>query len=285
MKVCYIVCTIGRQEQALACIDSILKQSGDIEVVVVDQSDVCGRYANDGRLKVIHSRKDGLSHARNLGFHNASGDIVAYIDDDALPAKDHSEKLQAAFSNGSIDCVAGRILVAGSDIPYAKTQTADSRYLPLGGWNVMLGGNIGFRRSTLEEVGPFDEAFGAGREWASGEETDYFLRMRYAGKKVFYCADLVIFHPAEPASHSGESLSRKLFRYGKGHGALFAKHYKQFGNRKMLLTFAWSLAKPSLRMLQYFVTRKNSNFKVQRSIFRGRVQGFRDYMLQPGNER
>jgi len=280
MKVSYIVCTIRRPEQASACINSILKQLGDIEVVVVDQSEVCGRYANDNRVKVAHSRKDGLSHARNLGFQDSSGGIVAYIDDDALLAKNHSEILQAVFSDGRVDCVAGRILVAGSDIPYAKTQTADSRYLPMGGWNAMLGGNIAFRRSTLEEIGPFDETFGAGREWASGEETDYFLRMQYTGKKVYYCADLVIFHPAEPKNHSGESLSHKLFAYGKGHGALFAKHYKQFRNKKMLLSFAWSLAKPSLRMLQYFVTGKNSNFQVQRAIFRGRVQGFKDYMLQ-----
>lgn len=281
MKTSYVVCTIRRPEQASACIDLLLRQRGDIEIVVVDQSEICDKYASDSRLKVVHSRKDGLSHARNLGFRNSSGEIVAYIDDDALPADNHSEKLRAVFSDGSVDCIAGRILIAGSDMPYAKTQTADSRPLSLGNWNAMLGGNIAFRRSTLEEVGSFDETLGAGRDWASGEETDYFLRMQYAGKKVHYCADLVIFHPAEPANHSGESLSRKLFAYGKGHGALFAKHYKQFRNRSMLLSFAWSLAKPSLRMAQCLITGNDSSFKVQRAIFRGRVQGFRDYMLQP----
>jgi glycosyltransferase involved in cell wall biosynthesis len=279
MKVSYVVCTIHRPVQALACTDSILKQKGDIEVIVVDQSEDCGEYANDRRLKVVHSREDGLSHARNLGFLNSSGDIVAYIDDDALPAGNHSEKIMAVFSDEDVDCVAGRIMVVDSTLPYARTQTSDSGYLPMGKWNAMLGGNIAFRRSTIEEVGPFDETFGAGREWASGEDTDYFLRMQYAGKQVYYCADLIVFHPAEPATQSWESLSRKLFFYGKGHGALFAKHYKQFRNKKMLLIFAWSLIKPSLRMLQYLVTGKNSKFNVQRAIFRGRVQGFREYML------
>ena len=79
-----VVATINRPEKVTVCIESALKQSGDYEIIVVDQGDGNTVYPENRRLRVVYSNGIGLSHARNVGFQNALGDLVAYVDDDAI---------------------------------------------------------------------------------------------------------------------------------------------------------------------------------------------------------
>jgi len=269
----FIICTIGRPELG-ACIASILSQKGNYEVVVVDQSAEGVTLPGDSRLLRVKCTKEGLSSARNKGFGCSRGEVVAFVDDDAVLCRGYVAAVSRLFTDPWTDAVAGRVLVKGTLRPYARTQKGHGRFLSKEDWTMVMGGNIAFRRRTIEETGPFDRSFGTGARWGCAEETDYFLRMCYSGKRIFYSPELAVFHPLEAAGHTDESLNAKLFEYGKGHGALFAKHLILYGQKKAIFQFLFGLAKPFIRILQYLLMLKIRLIKRHFWILSGKWRGF-----------
>lgn len=278
-KASIIICTVDRPQQLAACVAALLQQQGAFEIIVIDQSTLPTITFDDKRIIHLRSSRKGLSHARNVGYRHARGDIVSFVDDDAVPDQVFVTELLRIFKQSDIDAVAGRILVQGVDKPYSRTQSPESRFLRMRDWGCVLGGNLAFKRSVAEDVGLFDESFGAGTKWASAEETDLFFRMIYKGQKVYYASSLVVFHPLEAFGHSDASLACKLFNYGKGMGALFAKHCLIFHNYIAVLFFLLSLLKPTVRMVQFLLTGKPVKFKLYMNIMLGRVIGFKEFYM------
>ena len=71
----------------------------DYEVIVVDDgsTDATAEIARKHDVSLIQSENKGLSNARNLGMEAATGEIIAYIDDDAYPDPDWLKFLAASF--------------------------------------------------------------------------------------------------------------------------------------------------------------------------------------------
>jgi Glycosyl transferase family 2 len=99
-KISVIVCscngarTIG---ETLAALDRL--EYPDYEVIVVDDGSTDGtsNIAQKYRFRMIRTENQGLSSARNCGLQAATGEIVAYIDDDAYPDPHWLQYLPAAF--------------------------------------------------------------------------------------------------------------------------------------------------------------------------------------------
>jgi glycosyltransferase involved in cell wall biosynthesis len=70
----------------------------DYEVIVVDDGskDDTASIARRYGVRVIHTDNKGLSNARNLAMEAATGDFIAYLDDDAYPDRDWLKYLQLA---------------------------------------------------------------------------------------------------------------------------------------------------------------------------------------------
>jgi glycosyltransferase involved in cell wall biosynthesis len=277
-----IVCTVNRPHQLKECVDALIAQDGILEIIVVDQSESPYPVFEDDRVVHVPCERKGLSCARNVGFSHSVGQIISFVDDDSVPGNSFVSSLHRIFQDSNVDAVAGRVLVQGTSLPYARTQGDNSRILKISDWDVMLGGNIAFRRSTIAEGGLFDERFGAGTEWSSAEETDYFFRLCYLNKKVLYSPDLIVFHPLELNGHSDRSLANKLFFYGKGTGALFAKHYFDYRVKKKIFSFLWSLIKPVMMMLLCILQRDSARFRLYKSILDGRIKGFKEFRILRG---
>ncbi len=72
------------------CLNSLIKQTyRDIEILLIDDGspDSCGRicdqYAKtDSRIRVFHTKNQGLSAARNLGIREARGEYIGFVDSD-----------------------------------------------------------------------------------------------------------------------------------------------------------------------------------------------------------
>jgi GT2 family glycosyltransferase len=79
-------------------------------------------------------------------------------------------------------------------------------------------------RRALESVGGFDESFGVGAEWGSGEESDLLFRLLAGGASGLYAPAAVVTHPDPFLSNDEAAQSRRARAYGRGWGALFAKH-------------------------------------------------------------
>ena len=275
----FVIATANRPAQLKSCISSLLAQPGCFEIIVIDQSDQnCVSWNKLSKVSVIRMEQRGLSAARNRGVHESRGDIIAFIDDDATLHLSYLKTLESFLSkNPCVAGVAGRVLINSTDRPYAKTQNGTTRPLRANDWMMVLGGNMAFRRAALRTVGAFDERFGSGVSWASGEESDYFFRMVEHEMCMMYLPQLIVYHPIEALGHTSATLRHKLYHYGRGTGALFAKHLGK-GRLKMLWYWLWSLCKPAARIVQFALIGKVAQLSVQVAILRGRITGFFEYV-------
>ena len=203
------------------------------EIVVVDNgSDAAtGRLVADFATKtatpVRYAREPavGVSRARNRGLREARGEILAFTDDDVLPAPDWVAGLVSAIERWKADGVGGRILPRWeAPPPRWLTENEDllSRLaimnheqsglleLPLGRPQVW-GPNMAFRRELFERVGEFDPRLGIiGKKLYRDEETDLIRRALGKGLKIAYDPALTVFHRIGP-DRLRKAYFRKLF--------------------------------------------------------------------------
>jgi glycosyltransferase involved in cell wall biosynthesis len=278
-----VVCTRNRPALLGRCLKALLAQPGDFEVLVVDQGDRAAPLPADRRLRRLAHRERGLAAGRNAGGRAATGAVIAFLDDDAVPDPGYIKALERAFGqNPRLAAAAGRILALEDGRPYARVQDGTPRWLGQRDWLRFMGGNFAVRRAVLQEVGPFDERFGAGRPWASGEETDYFFRLLYRNCPVAYVPEAVVRHPREDIDRVPPELRRKLFGYARGQGALMARHLVDFANYRLLATLAWTVAKPGLRATQYALALQWRRAWLQGALAVGKCLGFAEFWRQAG---
>ena len=98
------------------CVESILCQTySDLEILLVDDGSpdrcgqICDEYAKqDCRVKVFHTRNEGLSAARNLGLQNAKGEYIGFVDsDDWIEPEMYEVLLKGLEETESNVCVCG----------------------------------------------------------------------------------------------------------------------------------------------------------------------------------
>ena len=277
LKIKIVVCTLGRKTLA-ACLGALPQRDG-LQVVIVNQS---GRELPDipeGSI-VINTPPVGLSAARNMAISAApGGDYYVFIDDDAVPASDYFDRLIEYLSAAAPDAVAGAIIRAEDGEYYSKVHESKSCRLNMRDWNKFMGGNFVVGKRVFDLVGTFDVRFGAGEKWGCGEETDLFFRMMYGGMKVSYYPGIKVTHPKEPLDSPTPAFLERIHLYGKGHGALFAKHLLQYKNLSMAGRYLWSLAKPLARICQFAASLNRSKIALYKNILSGRIYGFKEYLL------
>ncbi len=167
----------------------------DFEIVVVADAtgqDAVARLAFAERLKTVRVDAPGIAAARNAGLARAAGEVVAFIDDDAVAEPSWLCHLSAVFTDARVDAAGGYVL-GRNGISFQWTgrnvdATARHAPLPLTGTDpVVLAGrpdraiktegtNMAFRRATLAALGGFDPAY---RFFL--DETDLNMRLARAG--------------------------------------------------------------------------------------------------------
>ncbi len=158
-----------------------------------------------GQIKHLHCDAPNLSESRNVGIEAASGDIVAYLDDDAVPHPLWLRYLARHYANPAIGGVGG-FTVDNTGMRWQVRKTVcdrfgnahypddffDERALNFPGtpyYPSLLGTNSSFRRRALFEIGGFDHTFAY-----LLDETDVCLRLVDAGWQVVYEPSAMIFH-------------------------------------------------------------------------------------------
>ena len=262
-SVSVVVCTRDRSTELVACLDRLRTLTHPrLEIVVVDNApsdDGTRRVVEevartDARFRYVCEPRPGLSPARNRGWREATGDIVAYTDDDvAVDADWVHGLLRGRHRRPDVGCVTGLVATAGIDSPaeeYFDARAAswstrarwqlfevpgrgpqDALY-PYSAGVFGTGANFAFDRSLLAELGGFDEALGAGTLTKGGEDLDVFVRVLRAGRPIVYEPAAVVWH-----HHRADeaALLRQLYGYGTGLTAYLTKLLATPGTRSDVL--------------------------------------------------
>ena len=222
-RISVIVCTHNGSGTILDCLRGIQRLDYPaMEVIIVDDgsTDDTANIARQFPFDVISISHLGLSTARNVGLQNATGEIVAYIDDDAWPDPDWLTYLAITFRD---ETYAG---AGGPNIrPPGESTVSDSvADSPGGPIHVMLtdveaehlpGCNMAFRRNALAAVGGFDPVFRT-----AGDDVDLCWRMQSAGFKLVFSPAAVVWHRAP---QSVAAYWNQQFGYGKAEAILERK--------------------------------------------------------------
>lgn len=102
-----------------ACLDSVLAQSySNIEVILVNDGstdkseEICNAFKQkDGRVKVIHLENQGVSHARNIGIEQSSGQYLCFIDSDDIVESDYIKDFTDSLEEGVFIYIQGTQIV------------------------------------------------------------------------------------------------------------------------------------------------------------------------------
>jgi len=216
VRVSVVVCehTMDRYEDCREAAESVLAQQyEDVELVLVsDGADaVCERLRADFRDRaevVVHCNEAnvGLLESRNNGARAATGDVVAFLDDDAVAEPDWVGELVRVYEERDVVAVGGRMTplwVAGRPgfLPeeFFWLVGVTHRGFADGPGEVRNtnGSNISFRREVFLDLGGFETDIGGRQGDANlqGGETELCARLaREYGQGVYYTPDARVGH-------------------------------------------------------------------------------------------
>lgn len=250
------ICSRNRLQLLADTVDSILR--GEVlpaEIVIVDQSDapqplpLAAEIPAACRIRHLHSRSRGVGAARNEAIRAARHDLLVLTDDDMLMAPSWlGELVRSLVEAGSRSVVTGRVLEArdadGGFAPSTKSDEEPRVYQGRIGRDVLYTGNMAMFRSTVEELGFFDERLGAGGRFPAAYDNDFGYRLLEAGYRILYVPEAVVHHRAWRPERDH---SRLQFNYGRGQGAFYAKHLR-LRDTHMLRRFGWTVTRHVLRL-------------------------------------
>jgi GT2 family glycosyltransferase len=233
-----VICTRERPDRLEACLRSLDRQQYPrFEVVVVDNAPPGAAARVPRRHRYVAEPRAGLSWARNAGIAAASGDIIAFLDDDEEPDDHWLAALAGGFARGGdIGCVTGMIVPGRLDTPVQEwfewcgghskgrgfspavfsRRGPQSPLFPLPPFGA--GGNMAFRREALERIGGFDVAMGAGTPARASEDTLALTLVLLAGYRIAY-------EPAALVRHDHYADAADLRRQLRGYGTGLTAYY------------------------------------------------------------
>ena len=215
MRVSVVVCTYTEEmyDHLEDCVESLRSQTyDDVEVVIVVDGDtslceqVTTSYGDAPDVRVHCNEENlGLSASRNQALEHVTGDVVAFVDDDAVADERWVEELVAAYEEHDAVAAGGKmtpIWVAGEPkfLPeeFYWLVGVTHRGFADPGEEVRntFGSNISFRREVFEKLGGFDTEVGRrGEANLQAEEPLFCARMREAfGRGVVYNPDARVGH-------------------------------------------------------------------------------------------
>jgi O-antigen biosynthesis protein len=219
-----VVCTYNGERWLGGCLDALARlEYPDYEVIVVDDgsTDRTAEVAAERPwVRLISTPNRGLSAARNCGMGAATGEIVAYVDDDARPDPAWLRQLARAFLAGRHAAVGGPNIAPPRD-GFVADCVANA---PGGPVHVLVsdreaehlpGCNLAVRKASLEAIGGFDPTFRI-----AGDDVDVCWRLHERGETLGFSPGAIVWHHRRG---SIRAYLRQQFQYGKAEALLERK--------------------------------------------------------------
>src|SRR5262245_25554091 len=198
----------------------------NFEVIVVDDgsTDTTAAIASEYGCRIITTENAGLSSARNVALRAADGEIIAYLDDDAVPDRHWLHYVAATFRETDYAAVGGPNIA-----PSHQNTIADCvDNAPGGPVHVLVtdeiaehlpGCNMAIRKSCLEAIGGFDPTFRV-----AGDDVDVCWRLQERGWTLGFAPGAMVLH------HRRDTI-RRYWKQQQGYGKAEALLEKKWPNK------------------------------------------------------
>lgn len=227
--ICVCICTYRRAKLLARLLGELDRQKTDgrftFSVVVADNDSgqsarrVVEEAAAACAMRIVYCAepRQNIALARNTALQHASGDYIAFIDDDEFPVPewllrmfDACERLEAAGMLGPVrphfDEQAPEWIIAGRFCERPEHPTG--RVMD---WEESRTGNLLFRRAIIaDDAEPFKPEFPNG-----GEDKDFFMRMTARGHVFRWCNEGVAYETVPPARWTRRYMLRRALLRGK----------------------------------------------------------------------
>jgi glycosyltransferase involved in cell wall biosynthesis len=245
------ICTkdrAARLARLLGALDALAPEPtfSRVEIVVVDNASVdastreaVGRFP---RMRYVFEPKAGLNFARNAAIAAATGDLLAYLDDDVVIDRDWLNGLAEAWlSRPDAGGFTGLVLPYRLDtdaqvcfesnggfgrgfrrLEHRRTRHGAALH-PVGAGVFGAGCNMTFDRRLLVELGGFDEALDTGAPLPGGGDLDIFYRVLRSGRTMVYGPRYAVFHEHRETI---PQLRRQYWSWGLGMMAFLVKSWR-----------------------------------------------------------
>jgi GT2 family glycosyltransferase len=232
-KVSVVVATCNGGRTLRNCLESLARLNyPDYEAIVVDDgsTDQTPEIARSfPSVRYLRQTNQGLSAARNAGIRAATGEVVAFTDDDCRADEDWlyylvNDLLRSDcagigghnFLPPEDSCVAAAVLVSPGGPAHVMLTDREAEHIP--------GCNMAFYKWALEQVGLFDPVFRK-----AGDDVDICWRLQDAKFRIGFCPAGFVWHYRRATV---KAYLKQQSGYGEAEALLIRKHpehYNAFG--------------------------------------------------------
>ena len=263
-----VVCTYNGVSKIKKCLDALNNQSLDkekYEVVVVNDgsTDDTAKILKKYKFKIVtNNPNQGLAQSRNNGAYIASGDILAFTDDDCIPNTKWLENILIKYKNKKVDAVGGKIIPYKTDSTLLKfyaennplahltfkfdessgvfytiseyikrsfsLRSLPNKSVPL---RMIVGANMSMRRNIFELVGGFDPTIKFG-----GEEEDLWKRLLQINPVA-----TLLYEPKAIIKHDYEDKIKDAIRRNRSYGAGSARNFLRYKFHRLPVLYPFPL--------------------------------------------
>jgi GT2 family glycosyltransferase len=230
-RVSVVVASYNGGRTLQVCLQSLTHLNySDYEVILVDDgsTDATPEIAKlFPQVRYIRQPNQGLSAARNAGIAAATGQIVAFTDDDCRADEDWLSYLVHDLSDGELvgigghnflppddSCVAAAVLASPGGPAHVLLTDREAEHVP--------GCNMAFFKWALEEIGGFDPVFRK-----AGDDVDVCWRLQERGYKIGFSPAGFVWHYRRSTV---QAYLKQQAGYGEAEALLARKHPRYFNS-------------------------------------------------------
>ena len=230
-RVSVVVCSYNGGRTLPQCLTSLLKLDyPDYEIILVDDgstddtSQIASRFPS---VRVIRQENKGLSVARNVGLHAATGDVIAYTDSDCFADPQWLIHLVYQLQRSGAAAVGGPnltpedgwlascVAAAPGQPTHVLESDQEAEHIP--------GCNMAFRREALLSINGFDPTYRK-----AGDDVDICWRLQAAGQWITFAPGAFVWHHRRQGPRA---YLRQQAGYGEAEALLQFKHPGKFNGR------------------------------------------------------
>lgn len=238
MMLSVILCTYNRERYLYNVLHSLAAGTcRDYEIVLVNNNSTDGTEAECRRFQADHpdvafryciESQQGLSYARNRGIRESQGEVLVYVDDDALVNPEYLQTYADFFRQHPEAMAAGGPILPqydGCEEPlwmshYTRQLVTGKldlgsreREFPNGAFPG--GGNAAYRKEVFDQVGLFNVELGRkGNSLIGAEEKDLFDKMTSRGIRFYYLPTAILYHLIPPKKLTDDYFNRLTYSIG-----------------------------------------------------------------------